>query len=253
MPDPAINAHLRILDNLQAVSHRLITDLVRQDALPPSFALACRGWLLSQLRTLTLNQQVITASGGLSRRVAMYDDILYALCADHDLIIYRTPQPDPALLLQAMSARIRAIRRILLDFTPPPGTPPGPVATGLAHLIQLESGPMSVPGALAGLVGWWTHLRCGAVELDLDTQRLTLGVEGAALLVTALAEVCAPLGHLRRDIYVSWGSARGIAPQAGPPTVRLCDAEDKAAFVDILCRVPAMTAQAVQDTPMSRR
>ncbi len=249
MPDPAITAHLRILDSLQAVAHQLITDLSRQGVLPPDFPLACRGWLLRQLRILTLNQQVITAHGGLSRRVAMYDDILYVLREDRDLIRYRAPHAVPAPVLQAMSERIDAVRRILLDFTPQPGRPrPDPVATGLAHLTQLSVGPMSVPGALASLIGWWTHLHRSTVALDLDTHRLSLGVEGAAHLVAALAAVRAPLGHLRRDITVSWGSARGVSPRSGPPEVLLCDSARKADFLDILHMVPAMTARPMQDT-----
>ena len=249
MPDPAITAHLRILDNLQVVGHRLITDLSNQGALSPGFALACRGWLLQQLRSLILHQQVITASGGLSRRVAMYDDILYTLSEDRDLSIYPLSRSAPPPVLQAMSERIFAVRRVLLDFTPQPGSSqPDPIATGLAHLIELSAGPMSVPGALAGLVGWWTHLCCTTITLDLDTHRLSLGVEGAAQLVTALADVHAPLGHLRRDITVSWGSARGVSPRSGPPIVHLCDPANKAVFYDILHKVPAMTARSAQDT-----
>jgi hypothetical protein len=254
MPDPAITAHLRILDNLQAVGHHLITDLGHQDALPPDFTLACRGWLLHQLSTLALHQQVITARGGLSRRVAMYDDILYTLSEDRDLIVYHAPQSDHAPMLRAMSERISAVRRILLDFTPQPGSSqPDPIATGLAHLIQLSTGPMSTPGAMAGLVGWWTHLHNSAIALDLDTHRLSLGVEGATQLVAALAEVGAPLGHLRRDITVSWGSARGVSPRSGPPEVWLCAPSNKACFVEILHKVPAMTARSPQNTPLIRR
>ncbi|MFT5686170.1 MAG: hypothetical protein ACI8RZ_007126 [Myxococcota bacterium] len=244
MPDPAITAHLRILDNLQAVVHRLIVDLVRQQALPPAFTLACRAWLLSQLRALTLQQQAIVASGGLGRRVAMYDDILYALCQDRDLIAYRSSEPDPAMLLRVMSDRLDVISHILLDFTPPPGKPlPSPAAAGLSHLLQQEAGPLSVPGALAGLIGWWTHLRSGTIELDLRTHSLSLNVEGAPLLVNALIEAGSPLGHLGGDIHVTWGHARGVAPRSGSPEVRLCDSADKARFVRLLQQVHTMTAR----------
>jgi hypothetical protein len=249
MFDPAVKAHLRILDNIQAAIHRLITELVQAQSLPPRFPLACRGWLLSQLRTLTLHQQAIVASAGLGRRVGLYDDILLALCQDRDLILHRAQGPDPALLLQALSGRLDEIQAILLDFTPSPGrSTPSAEATGLAHLLQLEAGPLSMPGALAGLVGWWTHLSGGTIALDLDTRRLSLGVPGDAVLVRVLADLAAPLRYLGGDIHVTWGHARGIVPRSGPPAIRLCDSASKACFVGLLGQVPALTVPAARDT-----
>jgi len=253
MFDPVITAHLRILDNLQTVVQRLITDLAHQQALPTSFTLACRAWLLNHMRTLALHQQTIAAGGGLGRRVAVYDDILYALCRDRDLIIYRAREPDTVRILRSMAERIEEIRQILLGFTPLPGRPYSPAEGAcLAHLIQQESGPLSVPGALAGLAGWWTLIRSGSIELDLTTHQLTLNVAGSEILVNALVQANSTLCHLGNDIHVSWGAARGLVPRIGHPEVYLCDTTNKAMFLDILHGVRFLTARPPRDTPEAR-
>ena len=251
MLDPILCAHMRILDNLQQATQQALAAMLHPGTVPLSFSLACRSWLLDQLRRLALQQQSIAASRGWSRRVGMYDDMLYALCQDHDLVRYHAPCLESGALRRALVCRVDEMRAIVQGFTPHQERPPC-CGSPRSPLHALEAGPLSAPGALAGLVGWWIQLHGGTIELDAMTHQLHLSVEGSAALVDALIDAQAPLRYLRCDILISWRSARGLMPRSGPPTIILCEATDQEAFRAILDRLPSLTAHPPQDNERKR-
>ena len=257
MIDPVNTAHLHILANLLAALQQLLLSVSAHQPLPPSLALTCRSWLLSRMRQLALHLQSTAAAGGLSRRVAMYDDMLYILVRDHDLSLYRSPDQNSAPILAALTQRVDEIRDLLLGFSPLSNTPlitPGEAAC-FSQLTAQAAGPMSVSGAVAGLVGWWTMLRGGWVELDLSPQgrHLNLNVACSPALVQTMASAGSDLRHLGLDIHIAWGGARGVITESGVPEVLLCDADCEIQFRGLMNAACFLTNSTVQDTDASRR
>lgn len=162
MLDPVLSAHMRILDNLQLATQRAL-DVT---PCPRTFSQSCRSWLRAQLRQLALVQQSTAASYGHSRRVAMFDDMLYALSG-------RQAPASCAALSSSMRGSIDEMRAIIRGFTPRLGAPPARYHdTACAILHTLEAGPLSPHGALAGLVRWWLQHQHGWIDLDAETRQL---------------------------------------------------------------------------------
>lgn len=253
MLDPTLCAHMRILDNLQTATQQALMATAGSAQFSLAFSLACRRWLLDQLGQLALQQLSAAASRGQSRRAAMYDDMLYALCRNRRLIWRQGAPPETWNVLQSIRTSLDEMRAILRGFTPCLEQP-GPWLDDAerSRLQHQEAGPLSSPGALAGLVGGWVRWQRGSVELDVMTHRLELSVDGSDALVGVLIDARAPLRYLGCDILIAWGTARGLMPCSGSPAIILCEATDQKIFQAILSQLPTLTAHPPQDKILNR-